>query len=87
MSVVAFVSDQHSINRILEHLGLRPPERGQLDVRGLGARLVRRDRAALQPLGEILAGHGLHRQEVRGRSVGKGRPLEAVNVGDVGVVE
>jgi hypothetical protein len=23
MSILAFVSDQHSINRILEHLGLR----------------------------------------------------------------
>jgi hypothetical protein len=27
MSILAFVSDQHSISRILEHLGLRPPER------------------------------------------------------------
>ena len=27
MSILAFVSDQHSINRILEHLGLHPPER------------------------------------------------------------
>ena len=27
MSILAYVSDQHSIGRILEHLGLRPPER------------------------------------------------------------
>jgi hypothetical protein len=27
MSILAFVSDQHSISRILEHLPLRPPER------------------------------------------------------------
>jgi hypothetical protein len=27
MSILAFVSDQHCISRILEHLGLRPPER------------------------------------------------------------
>jgi hypothetical protein len=27
MGILAFVSDQHSINRILEHLGLHPPER------------------------------------------------------------
>jgi len=27
MSILAFVSDQHSISRILEHLGLRSPER------------------------------------------------------------
>lgn len=27
MSILAFVSDQQSISRILEHLGLRPPER------------------------------------------------------------
>jgi hypothetical protein len=27
MSILAFVSDQHSISRILEHLGLPPPER------------------------------------------------------------
>jgi hypothetical protein len=26
MSILAFVSDQHSIGRILEHLGLRPSE-------------------------------------------------------------
>jgi hypothetical protein len=26
MSILAFVSDQHSISRILEHLGLRSPE-------------------------------------------------------------
>ena len=26
MSILAFVSDQHPISRILEHLGLRPPE-------------------------------------------------------------
>ena len=26
MSLLAFVSDQHSINRILEHLGLRAPQ-------------------------------------------------------------
>ncbi len=27
MSILAFVSDQHAIGRILDHLGLRPPER------------------------------------------------------------
>jgi hypothetical protein len=26
MSILAFVSDQHSINRILDHLGLRSPQ-------------------------------------------------------------
>ena len=26
MSIIAFVSDQHAIGRILEHLGLRPPQ-------------------------------------------------------------
>jgi hypothetical protein len=26
MSILAFVSDQHSISRMLEHLGLRSPE-------------------------------------------------------------
>ena len=26
MSILAFVSDQHSISRILEHLGLRSPQ-------------------------------------------------------------
>ncbi len=26
MSILAFVSDQHSISRILDHLGLRSPE-------------------------------------------------------------
>jgi hypothetical protein len=29
MSILAYVSDQHSIGRILEHLGLRPPERNR----------------------------------------------------------
>ena len=42
---------------------------------------------ALQPLGEVLAGDELHRQEVRGRAVGERRALEAVDVRDVGVVE
>ena len=29
MSILAFVSDQHAISRILEHLGLRSPELGR----------------------------------------------------------
>jgi hypothetical protein len=29
MSILAFVSDQHSISRILEHLGLRSPQQGR----------------------------------------------------------
>ena len=52
-----------------------------------GDRLVDRDRAALQSLGEILALHHLHGEEVRGRAVGERRALEAVDVGDVRVIE
>jgi hypothetical protein len=30
LSILAFVSELHSIMRILEHLGLRPPERDRV---------------------------------------------------------
>jgi hypothetical protein len=42
-------------------------------------RFVHRDRAALQPLREVLAGDEFHRQEVAGRAVGKSCALEAVD--------
>jgi hypothetical protein len=37
MSILAFVSDRHSINRILDHLGLRSPQQGRppLPARGI----------------------------------------------------
>ncbi len=51
-------------------------------------RLGRRERPALQPLGEVLAGDQLHREEAQ-RRLGSGRGLlvQAVDRGDVGVVE
>ena len=57
------------------------------DLPRIGEGLVDGNRPALQPLGEVLAGNELHRQEVGGRAVGQRRALEAVDVGDVGVVE
>jgi hypothetical protein len=49
--------------------------------------LADRDRPAFQALGKILAGDELHGEEVSGRPVGERRALEAVDVGDAGVVE
>jgi hypothetical protein len=48
---------------------------------------VCRDRPALQALGEVFAVDELHRQEVRGGAVVECRSLEAVDVGNVRVVE
>jgi len=50
-------------------------------------RFVDGDRAAPQPLGEVLALDELHHQNVDGRPVVEGRALEPVEVGDAGVVE
>jgi hypothetical protein len=50
-------------------------------------RVLERDRTALQALGQVLALDELHGEEVRGRAVRQRRALEAVHVGDVGMVE
>ena len=52
-----------------------------------GDRLVDRDLSALQALREVLAFDQLHDEDVRLRSVRERRALEAVEVGDAGVVE
>ena len=50
-------------------------------------RLVDGNRSPLQALAEVLAIDELHGQEVQGRAVGERGALEAIDVGDAGVVE
>ena len=70
--------DDALLVRVLEGLG---------DLLGDSDRLVDRNRPALQSLREVLALDQLHDQDVRLRSVRERHALEAVEVGDVGVVE
>ena len=52
-----------------------------------GERFVEWDRAALQPVREVLALDEFHREEVDARGVVERGALEAVDVGDVRVIE
>ena len=70
--------DDALLVRLLEGLG---------DLLRDSDRLVDRDRPALQALREVLALDELHDEDVRLRSVGERHALEAVEVGDAGVVE
>ena len=63
---------------LLERLGDLPGDRDGL---------VDGDRPALQPLREVLALDELHGEQVRAAAAREGRLLEAVQVGDVRVVE
>jgi hypothetical protein len=49
-------------------------------------RFIDRQRPARQALGEVLAGHELHREEIDRRVIDM-RALEAVDMGDVRVIE
>ena len=57
------------------------------DLPGDRERLALRDRAALETAGEVLAFDELHREHVCGLAGRRRRLLEAVDVGDVGMVE
>ena len=70
--------DDALLVRLFERLG---------DLPGDDDGLVRRQRPALQPLGEVLALRQLHDQDVRLRPVVERHALEAVEVRDAGVVE
>jgi hypothetical protein len=70
--------DDTSLVGFLESLRYLPRDRD---------RFVHRDPAALEPLGEVLALHELHDEEVNPRSVGERGALGSVEVGDAGVVD
>ena len=70
--------DDALLVRFLEGLG---------DLAGDRDRVLHRHRAALEPLGEVLTLDELHRQEVHSGAVGPRHALEAVDLGDVRVVE
>ena len=57
------------------------------DLPGDRERLALRDRAALETAGEVLAFDELHRKHVCGLAGRRSRLLEAVHMGDVGMVE